>query len=184
MLEKARAPHAAMEEKGAYNKYAKIPAGGAPLALPYLEKAVQNVALDSTKRPIVIADYGSPQGKNSLAPIEIAITNLRARVGPKRPIMVFHIDQPTNDFNSLFEVVASDPDSYARDEPNIIPCAIGRSLYERVLPPDSVHLGWCSYAAVWVSRIPAEIPGHFISLRSTGAFCPRRTVSKPDGGVP
>jgi len=32
-----------------------------------------------------------------------------------------------------------------------------------------VSLGWCSYAAVWLSRVPALIPGHFIAVRSTGA---------------
>jgi hypothetical protein len=30
------------------------------------------------------------------------------------------------------------------------------------------NLGWSSYAAVWLSHIPALIPGHFISLASTG----------------
>jgi hypothetical protein len=38
-----------------------------------------------------------------------------------------------------------------------------------VLPPCSVHLGWSSYAAVWLSQVPALIPGHFIYLRSTGS---------------
>jgi hypothetical protein len=38
-----------------------------------------------------------------------------------------------------------------------------------VLPADYVHLGWSSYAAVWLSRVPGLIPGHFIAFRSTGA---------------
>ena len=49
----------------------------------------------------MIADYGSSQGKNSLAPMGIAIGNLRPRLGPNRPIFVFHVDQPSNDFNTL-----------------------------------------------------------------------------------
>jgi hypothetical protein len=89
-------------------------------------------------------------------------------MGENRPIFVFHIDQPTNDFNSLFELLATDPDSYALQESNAFPCAVGRSFYEKVLPPESVHLGWSSYAAVWLSRIPTLIPGHFISLCSAG----------------
>ena len=117
---------------------------------------------------MVIADYGSSQGKNSLAPIDLAIRTLRPRVGPTRPIMVFHVDQATNDFNSLFEVLANDPERYAENKSHVFPCAIGRSFYEKVLPPESVHLGWSSYAAVWLSHIPRSIPGHFISLRSTG----------------
>ena len=39
-------PHGVMEGKGAYNRHAKIPAGGAALALPLLEKAVRKIALD------------------------------------------------------------------------------------------------------------------------------------------
>ncbi len=129
---------------------------------------MRNIALDSGDQPVVIADYGSSQGKNSLAPMQIAIRNLRPRLGPNRPIFVFHIDQPSNDFNSLFEVLSSDPDRYALDNANVFPCAIGRSFYEQVLPPGSVHLGWCSYAAVWLRRIPSLIPGHFFAPCSTG----------------
>ncbi|MFZ0594076.1 MAG: hypothetical protein WAM39_26705 [Bryobacteraceae bacterium] len=161
--------HGVMEGKGFYNRHARIPAGGAALALPLLEKAVESIELDRGDQPIVIADYGSSQGKNSLAPIRVAIENLRTRLDPNRPIFVFHIDQPSNDFNTLFEVLDADPDRYSLDEPNVFPCAIGRSFYEKVLPPQSVHLGWCSYAAVWLSRIPACVPGHFLALRSKGA---------------
>lgn len=161
--------HGVMEGKGAYNKHAKLPAGGAALALPLLEKAVSNVALDAGDLPVVIADYGSSQGKNSLAPMQDAIKILRQRLGPDRPICVFHVDQPSNDFNTLFGVVDADPDRYTLDDPNVYPGAIGRSFYENVLPPGSVHLGWSSYAAVWLSRVPALIPGHFMPFRSTGA---------------
>jgi hypothetical protein len=160
--------HGVMEGKGAYNKHAKLPAGGAAFAAPFLEKAAQLIGLDPEDRPVVIADYGSSQGKNSMAPIQIAIRILRTRVSPNRPIVVFHVDQPSNDFNSLFEVLSSDPDRYALDDTNVFPCAIGRSFYEQVLPPDSVHLGWCSYAAVWLSRVPSLIPGHFFPASSTG----------------
>ncbi len=169
MLDETKLPHGVMEGRGAYNRHAKIPAGGAALAAPFLEKAVQKIALDPEDRPLVIADYGSSQGKNSLAPLQIAISNLGPRLGPNRPILVFHVDQPSNDFNSLFEVLSSDPDRYTLDGANVFPCAIGRSFYEQVLPPNSVHLGWSSYAAVWLSRIPSLISGHFFPPSSTGA---------------
>lgn len=39
-----------MEGKGAYNRYAKLPAGGAALALPLLEEAVRSLELDSATR--------------------------------------------------------------------------------------------------------------------------------------
>ena len=118
---------------------------------------------------MVIADYGSSQGKNSLAPVRAAIRGLRARVGLQRSILVVHIDQYTNDFNTLFDVLHNDPERYSLDDPNVFPSAIGRSFYETVFPPHYVDLGWCCYAAVWLSRIPARIPGHIVSLAATGA---------------
>jgi hypothetical protein len=161
--------HGVMEGKGAYNRYAKLPAGGGALALPLWEKAVRSVELEHDDQTIVIADYGSSQGKNSLAPMRLAIKTLRERLAPGRSISVFHIDQPSNDFNTLFEVLDTDPDSYTLDEPDVFPCAVGKSFYKKVFPQGHVHLGWCSYAAVWLSRIPAQISGHFIAHRSTGA---------------
>ena len=169
MSNERRPSHAVMEGNGAYNKHAKLPADGAALALPLLEKAISEVKLDLSDEPIVIADYGSSQGKNSLAPMQVAISRLRKRIRPNRSISIFHIDQPSNDFNSLFEVLDADPNRYGVDEPEVYSAAIGKSFYEKVLPSGSVHLGWSSYAVVWLSRVPALIPGHFISIRSTGS---------------
>ena len=169
MPDETSCSHGVMEGRGAYNKYAKLPAGGAAFAAPFLEKAVQKIALDPEDQPIVIADYGSSQGKNSIAPMQIALRNLRPRLRPNRAIFVFHVDQPSNDFNSLFEVLGSDADRYTLDDADVFPCAIGRSFYEQVLPPNSVHLGWCSYAAVWLRQIPSLIPNHFFPSSSSGA---------------
>ena len=124
-----------MEGKGAYNKHAVLPAEGAALALPLLEKAVCELTLDSSNEPVVIADYGSSQGKNSLTPLKITINGLRKRTAPNRPISVFHIDQPANDFNSLFEVLYADPNTYVLDDPEVYAAAIGKSFYENVFPP-------------------------------------------------
>jgi long-chain acyl-CoA synthetase len=156
-----------MESGGAYNLHAKVQAEGGSQALPFLEQAVRNLALDGGRHPIVIADYGSSQGKNSLLPMRTAIRALRARVGPDRPITVTHVDQATNDFNTLFDVLHSDPDRYALDDPNVFPSAIGRSFYEQVFPPNDVDLAWSSYAAAWLSRIPTRISGHFRAARGT-----------------
>ena len=160
--------HGVMEGGGSYNLHAKVPAGGGSLALPFLEKAAQCCTLPPGSDPIVIADYGSSQGKNSLSPMRAAIRCLRTRVGNERAVMVIHVDQYANDFNTLFDVLHRDPERYSMDDPNVFPSAIGRSFYENVFPREQIDLGWCSYAAVWLSRVPALIPGHFVSLASTG----------------
>src|SRR5580658_3031966 len=136
--------HRVMEGKGAYNKHAKLQAGGGALALRQLEEAASKIEVAPGNQPVVIADYGSSQGKNSLGPMRAAIRVLRSRLDPDRPIFTYHIDLPANDFNSLFAVLDTDSDRYVLDEPNIFPCAIGRSFYENVLPDNHVNLGWCS----------------------------------------
>jgi hypothetical protein len=118
-------PHAprvhvsAMEGKGAYNRNAAIPASGAALAIPLLEKAAQQIRFDSDDRPIVIADYGSSQGKNSLAPMRAAVAALRMRAGRQRPIFVCHTDLPANDFSGMFTLLESGPESYLKGEPQV-----------------------------------------------------------------
>jgi len=91
--------HGVMEGNGACNRHAKRPARSAALTVPFLEKAVRQMGLAAR------ADYGSSLGKNSLVPMRIAIENVRPRIGPDRPISVFHIDRPSNGFNTLFEVL-------------------------------------------------------------------------------
>jgi hypothetical protein len=159
--------HAAMEGQGAYNRHSRLPAGGGGLALAHLERAIATVPL-GVEAPVVVADYGSSQGRNSLAPMRVAIETIRARAGADRPILVFHEDQPENDFAALFELLRSHPDRYHARDGNVFPCAIGRSFYEPLLPSNFVHVGWSSYAAMWISRAPRLIPGHFAFSRSSG----------------
>ena len=157
-----------MEGRGAYNANSARQASGGAVGLPLLEEAAAQIAIGDFDRPIVIADYGSSEGMNSLAPISAAIGALRARVGPDRAIVVAHTDLPANDFSTLFEVVDKAIGSYARNDSNVFPSAVGRSFYRSVLPPNYIDLGWSSYAAQWLSRAPTSIPDHFYIQRSTG----------------
>jgi hypothetical protein len=110
-----------MEGDGADNRPAKLQAGGIALALPFLEQAAQSITLNGGNETVVIADYGSSQGKNSLVPMRVAIAALRTRLGPNRPISVVHVDQAANDSNTLFDVLHRDPERYGLDDPNVFP---------------------------------------------------------------
>jgi hypothetical protein len=147
-----------MEGHGTYNRSSRVQAAGSSPALPSLEKAAREVALPFPPQAVMIADYGSSEGRNSLAPIRAAIHVLRDRIGSDRAISVCHTDLPGNDFTTLFQILASDPASYLQDFPTIFPFAIGRSFYDQILPPASVTLGWSSWAVQWLSRVPALIP--------------------------
>lgn len=155
---------APMEGSGFYNKNSSFQAAGIEQVMPLWENAVAAVELGA--EPLVIADYGSSQGRNSMAPIRRAIAALRARAGSDRPVQVFHTDLPTNDFTSLFAVLYGTPESYLAGASGIFPAAIGRSYFEPILPPGQVHLGWNSWTLQWFSRRTINAPDHIQPILS------------------
>jgi hypothetical protein len=161
---------AAMEGQGGYNRNSQVQAGGASPTIPMLERAAREASLPAEPQPILIADYGCSEGRNSLAPMRAAITILRDRVGPGRSIAVEHTDLPGNDFTVLFETLLSSPESYLRNDSAVYASAVGRSFYDQILPAESVTVGWSSWAVQWLSRTPGTIPDHVhVSLTSDAA---------------
>jgi hypothetical protein len=77
--------HGVMEGSGSYNRHARIAAGGAALAVPLLEQTAREVELGGGDSPVLIANYGSSQGKNSLSPMQAVIRTQRGRVVPTGP---------------------------------------------------------------------------------------------------
>ena len=163
---------APMEGHGAYNRSSRVQAAGSSPAVALLDKAARQVPLATAPEPVVIVDYGSSEGRNSLAPVAVAIGILRERIGRERAISVVHTDLPGNDFAALFQTLASDQDSYLRDDPRVFPSAIGRSFYEQILPDSTVSLGWSSWAIQWLSRVPALIPDQVQVAYSQDAAVP------------
>lgn len=151
---------APMEGGGAYNRHSQVQGAGLMPVVALLEQAARSVELAPAPEPVVIADYGASEGRNSLRPIGVAIAALRERIGPDRPVSVVHTDLPSNDFPALFRTLADDPASYLRGDPTAFASAVGRSFYGQILPPGCVTLGWSSWAVQWLGRVPAEIPDH------------------------
>ena len=149
-----------MEGRGGYNRRSAVQASTASPALPLLEQAAGMVALPADGLAVVVADYGSSEGRNSLAPMAAAVATLRARMTAGRAISVVHTDLPGNDFRVLFQLMASDPASYQHKDKAVFASAVGRSFYEQILPAGSVTLGWSAWAVQWLSRTPAVIPDH------------------------
>ena len=168
MANQATATHGVMEGGGSYNRHARIPAGGGDLALPFLEQAAESITLDDGNQPVVIADYGSSQGKNSLAPMRAAHQSVAGtrwsgsshscrahRSGGKR-------------FQHALRRAPQRPRTLFRERSERISLGDWKIVLREGVSEGHVHLGWSSYAAVWLNRIPRLIPGHFVALASTG----------------
>src|SRR5687767_14112871 len=106
-------PIAVMEGSGFYNRHSSVQAVAIAAVLPLWEKVSRSIEVGDEN--LVIADYGSSQGQNSMIPLRIAIEALRAEIGDDRPVEVIHTDLPSNDFASLFQALEEDPNSYLDD---------------------------------------------------------------------
>ena len=99
-----------------------------PASLPaveLLERAAKDVELPYLPNTIVIVDYGASAGHNSLLPIGAVISIMRGRTDAGRPIVVFHSDVAENDYDGLFDCLASDPQSYLGHDTATFASAIG-----------------------------------------------------------
>ena len=155
-----------MDGAGFYNEHSAQQQQAAAAGVSMLEQAASEVPLPRDG-PVVVADFGASEGRNSLRPLGAALDRIRARPeGATPPVWVVHTDLPGNDYSSLFETVARDPHTYAR--PGVFTFAAGRSFYEPLLPAGSVALGWSATAVVWLSRTPCPLPDSLFSYASTG----------------
>lgn len=155
---------AAMEGDGFYNRNSAMQAAGIARLLPYWEAAVSSVPLDGS--PITIADYASSQGRNSMAPMRVAIDELRSRGSGSTPITVVHTDLPTNDFVALFTALNDEPHSYLNGTANVYASAIGRSYFHPLFPAGTVLLGWNAWSVHWMSGEPINAPDQVLPLLS------------------
>jgi hypothetical protein len=150
-----------MEGDGFYNRNSAMQAAGIARILPIWEKVAGTVPVGDES--VVIADYGSSQGRNSMAPMRIAIAALRAKSAAGRTVQVIHTDLPSNDFASLFQALGEDPDSYMKGATGVFPSAVGRSYFEPIIAPGTVHLGWNSWTLQWLSNGSIEVSDHILA---------------------
>jgi hypothetical protein len=153
-----------MDGAGFYNRHSVQQEEAATAAVAMFRRAAGSATRPPSGLPIVIADFGASQGRNSMHPIAVALDALGL---DEQPAAVVHTDLPANDFSSLFATVASDPDSYRR--PGVFTYVVGRSFYEQLFPAGNVVLGWSATAAVWLSGTPCPLPDHLFSYAATGA---------------
>ena len=153
----------AMEGAGFYNRNSGMQAAGIELALPFLEASARSLVADGDG-PVVIADFGASQGRNSMRPMRLAVDAIRRVFGAHRAIEVVHTDLPSNDFASLFRMLDEAETSYLRGQQHVFPSAIGRNYFEPILPPGRVHLGWNTWTLHWMSRSPAEVDDHILAI--------------------
>lgn len=142
---------------GAYNSNSSYQMVTMEGSVPFIREAIDVLGILSSSNLIVIADYGSAHGLNSMYAMRKIIEYARAtkKIDDTNQVLVAHNDLPTNNWTPLFELLNQNNAYHG--------VAIGRSFYKSCLPPNSLSIGYCSSALHFLSRKPCNIVNHCIS---------------------
>ncbi|CAF4879668.1 unnamed protein product, partial [Rotaria magnacalcarata] len=134
-----------------YNTNSLCQRAAVKLSVDYIRQAIDVLEIENLPI-IIIGDYGSSHGSNSVYAIQFIIEALKETKKideNKQQIFVVHNDLPTNDWASLFEVLANNRSYHG--------VASGRSFYEQCLPSNSLAFGYTSISLHWLSTKPCNI---------------------------
>jgi hypothetical protein len=136
-----------------------------------------DVAVAADGPPLVFADFGAAQGNNSLEPVRRALAALRS-TAPDRPVLVVHADIVGNDFTTLASVLETSPERYDATDGHVLPLMAARSLYDRVLPPDTIVFGWTASTLHWLRHAPGPVADHFFVQQSSDTAARERFAAQ------
>ncbi|CAF3331947.1 unnamed protein product [Rotaria sp. Silwood2] len=87
------------------------------LSIPFIQRAIEVLDLSSlpSTQLLIIADFGSSHGLNSMYAMKIIIEYLKTSKNKQRSILVIHNDLPTNNWTILFDLLNKD-NSYFRTD--------------------------------------------------------------------
>lgn len=108
-----------------------------------------------------VTDMGAADGGTSLAMWLRVLGRVRAVV-PGRPIEIVYTDLPRNDFSQTFQNIhgLTGEETYMGRVPEVYPMASATSFLERILPPETLDLGFSATASHYVSAAPCNIANH------------------------
>jgi hypothetical protein len=117
--------------------------------IPYIYLGIDQLDITSLSSPLIIADFGSSHGKNSIYTMKTVIEYLQKTNKLFTQPLIIHNDLPTNDWTTLFQLIAKDNSYHGM--------ANGHSFYEQCLPTNSLSLGFSTSAVNWLSKIPCKV---------------------------
>ncbi|CAF3969118.1 unnamed protein product [Adineta steineri] len=134
-------------------------------SMPFIKNAVENLNISRGNWPVLIADFGSSHGKNSMDAIKSIINYAKELKKTDRQFLSVHIDLPTNDWTAFFDY---SNEQHEKKEKNFFSLATGQSFYKQCLPPNCLTIGYSSGSIHWLSQIPCNIINHCISTFAEG----------------
>lgn len=139
---------------GDYEKNSTIQREVINVTFSYIRQAIDVLDVTSAPSSLIIADFGSAYGQNSIHVIKFIIQCLKEsrKINDEKHLLVIHNDLPANNWLSLFESLKVDQSYHA--------VISGRSFYEPCLPKNYLTIGYSSNSIHWLSRKPCDVRYH------------------------
>ncbi|KAK3032449.1 hypothetical protein RJ639_037262 [Escallonia herrerae] len=137
--------------------------------LHLLKETLDGVQVNPPEVPFAIADLGCSSGSNTIYIVEVIIKHMRERYeasGYKLPeFSAFFSDLPSNDFNTLFQLIpplASYGGSMekclaANGHRSYFAAGVPGSFYRRLFPARSIDVFYSAFSLHWLSQVPESV---------------------------
>ncbi|KAK9269016.1 hypothetical protein L1049_001460 [Liquidambar formosana] len=134
--------------------------------LHLLEETLDGVQLDSPEVPFVVVDLGCSCGSNTIYIIDVIIKHMIKRyeaMGYDPPeFSAFFSDLPSNDFNTLFQLLpplanyggSMEECLAANGHRSYFAAGVPGSFYRRLFPARSIDVFHSAFSLHWLSQVP------------------------------
>lgn len=130
-----------------------------------LKEALDGIEVDAPKIPFVVVDLGCSCGSNTINVVDVIIKHIMKRyeaLGLNPPeFSAFFSDLPSNDFNTLFQLlpplanygVSMEECLAADNHRSYFAAGVPGSFYRRLFPARSVDVFHSAFSLHWLSQV-------------------------------
>ncbi|XP_062170723.1 indole-3-acetate O-methyltransferase 1 [Alnus glutinosa] len=137
--------------------------------LHLLEETLDGVQLNSPEVPFVVVDLGCSCGSNTIYIVDVMIKHMIKRyeaLGYEPPeFSAFFSDLPSNDFNTLFQLLpplaihgsSMEECLAANNHRPYFAAGVPGSFYRRLFPARSIDVFHSAFSLHWLSQVPESV---------------------------
>lgn len=122
---------------------------------PLIQQAIAQLRLPNPVQNLTLVDFGCSSEQNSFIGVQIILEAIREHY-PTCPVSLVFNGLPGDNFNRLFQRLNAPENPPFPTQPEVFSLAATASCYQRILPPQTMHLGFSAATLHWLSQIPAS----------------------------
>ncbi|XP_031492573.1 indole-3-acetate O-methyltransferase 1 [Nymphaea colorata] len=164
-----------------YAKNSQAQAEHARSVLYLLEAALDEMQLTATDSAFTVVDLGCSSGNNTLFVVDRIVKHMLKRYesagAPVPEFQAFFSDLPSNDFNTLFQLMPSLVKNASLEQcltavdhiqRSYFAAAVPGSFYGRLFPAKSVDVFHSAFSLHWLSQVPEAVTERWSAAYNRG----------------